>query len=170
MRGWVKITPLEIFFSKGARWKISIPHSSESSHQDDFRKVSHSLGSLNSTWVPFSRMVIALPAVEFLVLRYFPLLPKMFSYYRVGPKKLKYLVSKQMRKEDIKLIFKVDYVFDYFWNVVNNTWEERMAIDEFWGVWTAMQWLAFCLISLSALDLGHCLGVKQAGTICGTFV
>ena len=57
MRGWVKITPLEIFFSKGARWKISIPHSSESSHQDDFRKVSHSLGSLNSTWVPFSRMV-----------------------------------------------------------------------------------------------------------------
>ena len=105
---------------------------------------------------------IALPAVEFLVLRYFPLLPKMFSYYRVGPKKLKYLVSKQMRKEDIKLIFKVDYVFDYFWNVVNNTWEERMAIDEFWGVWTAMQWLAFCLISLSALDLGHCLGVKYS--------
>ena len=38
----------------------------------------------------------------------------MFSYYRVGPKKVKYLVSEQMRKEDIKLIFKVDYVFDYF--------------------------------------------------------
>ena len=57
MRGWVKITPLENFFSKEARWKLSSPHSFESSPQGDSRKVRHSLGQLSSTWVPFSRMV-----------------------------------------------------------------------------------------------------------------